>query len=451
VAIREDRQVTDKRKRAAPTIDLTATEVPSAPDETASAQNHSQEHAQEHASAPQPGPPPRARASKPKPPPPPDEPPRPAEQPAPRRRSSFGAILAAGIAGAVVAAAVLAAVWYAGLLPSGSVQSNDGRIAALQKQVQELQNRPAPAIDNQAIDALRQSVRKLETDIAKLPPGDKTVAERLTAADNAMKSLGIALAALNKRGDDIAAKAAQAQEQAAAAQKAVGDLRDSVQNAKQAASSAIDSGQLEELQKRVVAVEQSLGAARKQLVKTSATDSAARLALSAAVLRDAVMSGAPYQAELAQAKSLGADESVLAPLAQFAAHGVPDKAALAQELSLLIPVLAKASGNEAASGGFLDRLQANASKLVHIQPVDAPAGDATSDVLARVEVEAAKTDIDGALTDIAKLPEAARQQAADWVSKAVARQKALAAARRLASDAARDLGKPPSADALSKP
>ncbi len=443
--------MTDKRKRAAPTIDLTATEVPSAPDETASAQKHSQEHAQEHASAPQSGRPPRARAAKPKPPPPPDEPPRAAEQPAPRRRSSFGAILAAGIAGAVVAAGALAAVWYTGLLPSGSVQSNDGRIAALQKQVQELQNRPAPAIDNQAIDALRQSVRKLETDIAKLPPGDKTVAERLTAADNAMKSLGIALAALSKRSDDIAAKAAQAQANAAAAEKAVGDLRASVQNAKQAASTAIDSGQLEDLQKRVAAVEQSLGAAREQLAKTSATDSAARLALSAAVLRDAVMSGASYQAELAQAKSLGADESVLTPLAQFAPQGVPDKAALAQELSLLIPALVKAAGNETVSGGFLDRLQANASKLVRIQPVDAPAGDASSDVLARIEMEAAKADIDGALADIGKLPETARQLAADWVSKAVARQKALTAARRFASDTARDLGKPPSADALSKP
>jgi hypothetical protein len=104
--------------------------------------------------------------------------------------------------------------------------------------------------------------------------------------------------------------------------------------------------------------------------------------------------------------------------------------------------MAQLAGGEAPTGNFFERLQANASKLVRIQPVDAPPGDNPSDVLARIEVEAAHADIDGALADIGKLPEAARQQAADWVTKAVARQKALAAARKFASDAARDLGKP---------
>ena len=55
-------------------------------------------------------------------------------------------------------------------------------------------------------------------------------------------------------------------------------------------------------------------------------DIAARLALSAAALRDAVASGAPFAAELAQAKSLGADDKMLAPLAPFAATGVPARA-----------------------------------------------------------------------------------------------------------------------------
>ncbi len=45
-----------------------------------------------------------------------------------------------------------------------------------------------------------------------------------------------------------------------------------------------------------------------------------------------------------------------------------------------------------------------------------------------------------ALADIGKLPEAARQQAADWVKKAAARQKALTAARQYAADTARALG-----------
>jgi hypothetical protein len=147
----------------------------------------------------------------------------------------------------------------------------------------------------------------------------------------------------------------------------------------------------------------------------------------------------PYQAELEEAKALGADDGALAPLVSFAATGVPSRPALAHELSGLVPVLVKAAGVEDAPSGFLERLQANASHLVRFSAINAPTGDKPADVLARVEIAAANGDIDGALAETAKLPEKARQQAADWVSKAVARQKALAAARTLVSDSARAL------------
>jgi hypothetical protein len=295
--------------------------------------------------------------------------------------------------------------------------------------------------DTQAVDALRQRLSKIEHDIANLPPGDATIADRLTAADSAMKSLGIALAALNKRNDDAAANAKQAEERAAAAEKAVSDLRDSVQSAKQQASAAVDAGQLAAVQQSVAALEQSMKDARTQIAANATTDTAARLALSAASLRDAVERGAPYQAELAQTKAFGADDAALAPLASLAASGVPSQQALARALSDLIPALIKAAGVQEAPGGFLDRLQANASSLVRISPVNAPPGDKPSDVLARIEVAAAHDDIAAALANIGKLPEAARQKAADWVSKATARQKALAAARAFASDSARGLSK----------
>ena len=63
-----------------------------------------------------------------------------------------------------------------------------------------------------------------------------------------------------------------------------------------------------------------------------------------------------------------------------------------------------------------------------------------SAVLARIEVDAAKADIDGALADLGKLPEAARAPAQGWIAKAKARQAALAAARQFAADTARALG-----------
>jgi hypothetical protein len=336
------------------------------------------------------------------------------------------ATLAAGVASAVTVMLVLAAVWLIGLVPVRYAAST---------------NTGAQAVtDTKAIDALTQRVSKIEGTISKLPAGDAGVAERLAAADSAMKSLGIALTALNRRSDDTAATAAQARERAAAAAKAVTDLRASVQDAAKNSSAGISPAELDALLKRMAALEQSAKAARDDIAKASLADIAARLALSAAALRDAVMSGAPFAAELAQAKSFGADDKILAPLAPFATAGVPTAPALTQELRALLPAMLKISGAQAPEGGFLERLQANAGKLVRIRPVDAPPGDDASAVLARIEIDAAKADIAAALADLGKLADATGAPAQAWIAKAQARQAALAAGRQYAADTARALG-----------
>ena len=389
-----------RKKRAAPTIDLTATEMP-----------------------------PPAAASPPDPPPAPEPAQAAPEPPADTAKPSGPisvATFVAGAAGAVAMTIILLALWLTGLLPVRYAVSTDTGVPI--------------AADSKTIAALGQRVGKLEEVMAKLPAGDAGVAERLAAADSAMKSLGIALTALNRRTDDIAANASQARERADAAVQAVTDLRASVQDAAKNSSAGISPAELDALQKRIAALEQSAKVARDDIAKASSVDTAARLALSAAGLRDAVASGAPFAAELAQAKSLGADDKVLAPLAPFAAAGVPTAPALAQELHALLPAMLKISGAQAPEGGFIERLQANAGKLVRIRPVDAPPGDDASAVLARIEVDAAKADIAAALADIGKLSDATRAPAQAWIAKAQARQAALAAARQYAADTARALG-----------
>ncbi|HSP50463.1 MAG TPA: hypothetical protein VLN61_09820 [Pseudolabrys sp.] len=386
-----------RKKRAAPTIDLTATEMPSP----------------EAASPPQPDP--QSSAQEPR-----------ADPVGTRPGRHIMATLVAGIAGAATVMLVLVALWLTGLLPVRYVALTDT-------------GAQAPA-DTKAIDALTQRVNKIEGTISKLPAGDAGVIERLAAADSAMKSLGIALTALNRRSDDTAATASQAREHADTAVKAITDLRASVQDAAKNSSAGIAPAELDALQKRMEALEQSAKSARDDIAKASSTDIAARLALSAAGLRDAVASGAPFAAELAQAKSLGADDKVLAPLAPFAMSGVPASPALAQELRALLPAILKISGAQAPEGGFLERLQANAGKLVRIRPVDAPPSDDPSAVLARLEIDAAKADIAAALADLGKLADATRAPAQAWIAKAQARQAALAAARQYAADTARALG-----------
>lgn len=419
-------------KRAAPTIDLTATEMKPAESEST--------------------PEPQQAAPPPQEPPPvgTDLPPADAGAAAGEIRSSgsffTASTLAAGAAGAVFTVIILFALWLTGLVPirdAGSTATR-ARVAALEIELHDLKSRPTAGVDSKTIDALGERVGKIEQTLAKLPPGDASLAERVAAADNAMKALGLALTALNKRSDDAAATASQARARVEAAEKSIGDLRASVQDTARNAGPGMSANELDALQKRLAALEQSVKDARADIAKAPAADMAARRALSAATLRDAAERGAPFSDELKQAQALSGDDRTLAPLAEFAATGVPSAQVLAKELRDLLPALVKL-GDAQPSGNFLERLQANAGKLVRIRPVDAPAGDDAAAVLARLEIDAAKADIAVAVADLGKLidlkmSDTERSAALRWINKANARIAALAAARQFAATSARSLG-----------
>ncbi|MGH6790654.1 MAG: COG4223 family protein [Pseudolabrys sp.] len=401
-----------RRKRPTPTIDLKATEVKSATTgQTPPPPPEPPRAASEAASA---GPDPETA--------------RRAEPPVSKNAGFSWPLAASGVVGGAVVALALAVLWLAGALPS-----RDNEMTALRARVAllETQLRNAPAApDSKALDDLSQRLAKIETAITKLPAGDAAMADRLAATENAMKSLGIALAALNRRADDVAGNAAAARDHADAAANAVAKLQATVQNA----PPATDRGEIDALNKRIASLEQTIK------TKTN-SDTAARLALSAASLRDAVARGEPFAAQLAEVKSLGGDVNVLAPLEPFASSGLPKQADLARELSALIPAMLKASGADATNSGFFARLQANAGNLVRIRPVDAPPGDDPADVVARIEVKAARNDVTGAAVEISRLPAKARVPADAWMKKAQARQAALDAAQKLAADSSRALSR----------
>lgn len=391
-------------KRVAPTIDLTATELA----------------AEAAAGAPPPGdadaPPEQPAASK-------------TADTAKRGWSAnIGGIVIAAGAGAACMVLVLFGLWLGGVLPLATTNSSasNAQEAALEKQ----------------IAALGQRVATLEATVVKLPAGDAGVGDKLAVADNAMKSLGVALSALSHRTDDTAANAAAARKAADAAEKAVADLHTAMKDAAVNAPGTVPRADIEALDKRIATLEMQARATREALSRNTGNDNAARLALSASVLRDAVALGAPYANELAAVKSLGGDDKALAPLAPFAATGVPDKMAMAHELTALTPAMLKLSGVKAPSGGFLAKLEANASRLVKVRPLSAPQGEDVSTLLARIEVDAANADIAAALADLEKLPADVRAPASAWIEKARARQAAIDAARRFAAAAARRLGQP---------
>ncbi len=376
-----------RRKRPAATIDITATDVSTASPEEEVREDvpPRDEHPSEEASQPE------SRKS---------------DDTKQRNWASARQMFFAALGGAAIVALVFLGVWLAGLVPGRHAGPADEATAS--------------------VAALNDRLAKIESSVAKTPASDPGVSERLSAADNAVKSLGIALTALNKRNDEVAARAE-------AVDKAVTELRDSVQGLSRNTSASLSPADVEALQKRLATLEQA--------IRSTTGDKAARLALTAAALRDAVIRGVPFTAELEEARALGADEKHLAPLASFAASGVPSAATLAQELRVSIPALAKASGAQSPGGNFLDRLQANASKLVRIRPVSTPAGDESSAVLARIEVETAQADIDGALVDLGKLDATTRALARDWIAKAQSRQAAITAARQFAADTMHALAK----------
>jgi hypothetical protein len=350
----------------------------------------------------------------------------------PRRRAWLAAmpILGAGAAGGAL---VLALLWVASLLPRQDSGPNalEARLARLERQIGEVAARPSPTdSDARALDDVNSRLAKLEaTPAPPRPAADPAVANRIAAAEGEVKALAESVGILGRRSDEAIAAAREARQRADASAAAMAES-----TPKAPATPAIERSELDALAARVGAVERS-----ERTVE--AGDRGLRLALAAAALRATVESGGGFAAELAAVKALGADPRLMAPLEPFASSGVPAAATLARELSPMAPALLAAAGAAPREGGFLERLQANAEKLVRIRPLEETAGSDPAAVVARIETKAAQADIAGALAELAKLPEPARAPAATWIKKAEMRIAALDSARRLAADALAGLGK----------
>ena len=381
----------------------------------------------------------------------------------PRRRSLFWPMLASAIFGAVLGLAALAVIWRYNVLEPYNIDVGgklaSARLAALEARVRAIQPASAPAAPaavaapvvsapppavTKALDELTARVAKLEAAVQnpKPVPPDLALASRFAALENALKPLGDAVNAANKRVDDLTASLRDTRARLDTSAKTLDDLI-----AAQRQHPAAEKADLDKLDARLVTLE----AATKSLATTAAAAGAAdksadrnlRTAVLANALRSAVMRGVPYAAELAGLKAQVADPQALAPLDAFAATGAPSQAALAQELAGLMPAITRAAepGGSAAEGNFMQRLRARASEFVQIRPVGDAAGDDPAAIVARLNNEVARQDIAGAVADLAKLPAAAKAPAAGFIAKVQARAAAITAAQRVAADALSSLGK----------
>ncbi len=258
---------------------------------------------------------------------------------------------------------------------------------------------------------------------------DQALTGRVAALEAAVRPL----AELGQRIDAASAAARDAKSRADAAFEAA------QKNSAVPAAQAADHKEIEALAARVAALEQAAKAAEEQIARAAVSagaDRAGRLAFVAVALRSAVERGEPFAQELAAAKPLVPDAAALSALEPFAATGVPRAATLARELSQLTAPMLSAAGNAPRDGGFIDRLQQNAERLVRIRPINEAPGDDLGDHGGARRRRRRRTAISrGALAELSRLPAPVRAPAQGWIKKAEAQVAALAAARALAENA----------------
>lgn len=350
-------------------------------------------------------------------------------------------VVAAGAGGAVLAVAVLA---LAGVFSSrdDSVMAVDTRLARVEQQMRDLAAKPMPvAGDAKAVDDLAGRLARLETVVAtpKAPIADPALANRIATLEGDLKALGERVGVLGRRNDEIASIAGEARTRADAATAAVAELKKAP-----AAAPVVDRKEIEALNTRIAALERAAKAMEAQLAGRSgdAADRSLRLVVVASTLNAAVERGAPFAAELGAAKAAAPDPKVLAALEPFASSGVPTAAMLTRELTALMPAVAKAAGTTSREGSILDRLKASAEKVVRVRPIDDATGDDPAAIVRRIELRAEQGNLNGAMAEIAKLPEAARALTKQWVAKVEARNAAVEASRRFTASALAAIGKP---------
>ena len=358
--------------------------------------------------------------------------------------SNFPWPVAAAVAGgAVLTLLVLALAGVFSGRDEGLV-AVDTRLARVENQLRDAAAKPPLiASDSKAVDELSGRVARLETVIAtpRPPVTDPALANRIATLEGDLKALGERVGVLGRRNDDIAAIAGEARTRADAAAAAVAELKKTP-----AGAPAVQPAEIEALTNRIAALERAAKAMEAQLgahaSHESGTDRSLRLVVVASTLNAAVERGTPLAAELAAAKAAASDPKVLAALEPFAASGVPGTAMLARELTALVPALAKTVGTAPRESGILDRLKANAERIVRVRPIDEVTGDDPVAVVRRIEIRAEQGNLNGAMAEVAKLPEPARALTKEWVARVEARNAAVEASRKFAAAALASIAKP---------
>lgn len=343
--------------------------------------------------------------------------------------SKVSTILLPAITGAVAAVLVAGAAFNGmipGLMPPSVATaplSESAALNALATRVATIESRPASAsLPTAAAVATATSDPGLALRVESLEKAIASLRDDLTAARGQSEQFASAIGAL---------KLATAETTSAAPAAPPTDRGSDL---------AAINGRLDQLERAASAAKET---AEKPVEKTPepapvaapVDDVPLRRVVAATLLDLAVRNGEPYAAILESAKPLAADAAALASLNAFAASGVPSAAALSRELVPLLPNLLPPAQTPGSAANFVDRLQANAERLVKIQRADAIAGIDRTAIVSRTAAAAQRNDLAAARDELNALAPADRKPVQSWIDKVEARDRALAASRQFAAAA----------------
>lgn len=312
-------------------------------------------------------------------------------------RAALSSMLIAGFTGAAAALLVLGAYWF------WDSSGGSSRILSRLPTTTAKTDRDSPG----------KQVAKVEPRAATsttTAPQNAALASRIDALDKSVAALR----------DDVAAVRASVEELKATPASQAPDL------------SAVEE-RISKIERATVALTGEIAAPQKP----ATDDPRLRRVAVAAALDAAVNRGEPYAVALSAAKSTAEDASILKPLDEFADKGIPSASALSRELIALLPQILPRTSSQPT--GLLDRLQQSAAKMVRIRRVD---DDVTTAIAAKAESAARREDVAAARREVEPLSGGSRAPVASWIEKVDAREAALVASRQFASSAASALPKP---------
>lgn len=326
------------------------------------------------------------------------------------------------VLGGVIAAGLGYGAAYMGLATNQQDSGTQDTLATIESTLAE---------QGDSLTALSTRAAALEEELAALPPVPDPV--DLTPLTGDVEALGTRIDTVAGQISGLTDRIAYLEslplgetggaDNSAAIAAAVAQLREQIraQSENLAAQQAESSALIEEIRGIAAEAEASIATAQE---RAEARVNAATAQAALGQLRIAVASGAPFADALAD---VAASAEVPDALSAAAGTGVPTL----DRLQATFPAAARAALpvalRDTAGEDAVDRFTAFLQSQVGGRSLDPREGDDPDAVLSRAEAALRNGDLDGAITELAALPEGAQAAMAEWTSAAETRRDALAA------------------------